>query len=170
MVNPEAMAVINGVDNLKKDGGDEGVVTEVLGGFGNHGEEITVGTIGENDVDTGGGFDDVVEGNDIVVVGGEDMKGNLPTLERTLSRIETDLVQTLDGVVTAGTAAGRGGPQRGGRGHGVPVGGNVPSEVDDTVGTETEDGNEFEVTVVDAVTDEVLGVGRVGEGRIGHFR
>ena len=64
------------------------------------------------------------------------MEGDLPSLEVSLTRVETGSEEALDGEV------------HGSRGV------EVDGEVDDTVGACPEDGEELQTTVVEGVTDE----------------
>ena len=75
------------------------------------------------------------------------MKGDLAALKVALSRVEARTEKTFDREVDGFWCV------------------QVDGEINNTVGTETEDGEKFEAAVVDAVTDEVTtgrgkGVGR----------
>jgi hypothetical protein len=69
------------------------------------------------------------------------MKGDLATLERALTRVESDFVEALDSVEreVAELRVGAGSRMR------KRSSGDVASEVDDSVSAETEDRDEFEV-------------------------
>lgn len=135
MVDSEAVAVLDGVDDLEEDVLDEGVVPEVPRLFRDLAEEVAVGAEGEDDVDAGRGLDDVVEGDDVGVGGGEGVEGDLPALEGPLAGVEPGLVEALYRVVPP-----------------------VPREgfIDDAVRSESDDGDEFECTVVYPLPREVL--------------
>lgn len=129
MEDPFRVTVFDGIDNLKENSSNEFVVSEVPLTFRDHSEQVPFLTELQDNVDASLLLDNVVKGNDVRVSTRETVKGDLTTLERTLTRVESDLVQTLDGVereVTELRMSARGRMrERSSR--------DIPREVDDSI-------------------------------------
>jgi len=157
------MAVLDGIDNLEEDSANELVVSEVPLTLRDHPEQVPLLTELQHDVDASFLLDDIVKRDDVWVSTGESVKGDLTTLKRSLTRVESDLVEALDSVerevAELRVGAGSGLRERSSC--------DISSEVDDTVSSETEDRDKLEVRegllgrVVDDVADEVLRMRRV---------
>ena len=141
MVDAETVAVLDRINDLQEDVLDEVVAAEVTRLFGDLAEEITVGTVGEDDVDAGRGLDYVMQGDYVRMGGSESVKCDLPSLEGALPAVEAGLVEALDGVL-------------------FPISGN--GLVYDAIGSEADDGDELEVAVVDPLAGKVRLLGVVG--------
>lgn len=165
MVDAQLMAVVDRIDDLEEDLADQLVVAEVPLSLSDHPEEVPLLTELQHDVDAVLLLDDIVQCHDVRVMARERVQRDLPSLERPLTLVEADLVETLDGV--EGLVTQRGVTPRGWV-RGRPRG-DVPCEVDDAICAESEDGDEFEAVSVDEVADEVLGVAGVlgGHGCLG---
>lgn len=186
MIDTHGVAEFDGVEDLVKDIANERIHLETLIGEGNvdavflgsarsgarqhialclcdHAEEVAIWAVIEDDVDTGALWivDDTVKGDDVGVSRSHGVEHDLTTLESTLASIKADFVETLDGIV-AGSVTLLGGEERGRglvrRGGGVRalVLVEVTSKVDDTVSAKTENRDELQAPIGNAVADEVL--------------
>ena len=123
MEDAERVAVLDRVDELEEDRGDEPVVTDVgLPAAGDHREEVAIRAVVEDlerragpvsvvlivsspagrgkhtyDVDDGGRLNDAVDRDDGRVRGRETVQAKLPPLEVTLPGVERGIVEALDG-------------------------------------------------------------------------
>lgn len=149
MMNAKSMAILDGRDDLKEDGLDEVVFTEVKLLLGDGREEVAVGAEIHDDKDPLGFFKDTVQSDDAWVSRSELVQGNFTTLEFALAGVQAGFREALDGI-PGGLLWGRIG---------------VDCKVNDAVCTGTEDRNELNATAVDALAGEVVS----GGVDLGHF-
>lgn len=147
MDDSHRVTVSNSVNDLEEDVSDQSVLPDVELTFGDHAEQIALAVF-EDDKHDGLRRDDLEEGDDGRMGGGEGVKGEFPPHELFLPSVKGEVVETLDSEELSRS-------------------GEIFGEKDDTVGSFTKFLDEFESTVVDLGAQEVL-TGGSGVGR-GHF-
>ena len=97
MVDAQTVAVVDGVEQLEEDRGDEAVVAEVAMLLGDHPKQVARGDIVEDDVDNRGCLDDPPEGDHVRVRRCAPVEGELAAEEGPLAGIEALVIEALDG-------------------------------------------------------------------------
>ena len=98
MVNALIMAKLNGTQDLHEDLSCLCVVLNVVAFLGDLGEQVAFRTVLKNNKGAIPVVDDLVHGNNTVVLAGNVMKLDLALLELPLSWVESGFVQGLDGI------------------------------------------------------------------------
>lgn len=132
MVDAQAVAVVDGVEDLEEDAANEVVVAEVLLTLCDHAKEVAFLAEGQDHVDDGVLLDDVVQRDDVGMMRCQRVQRDLPALEGPLSLVESQLVQAFNRIqrlmAQFWVCRGRGTLCRGSE--------DVPGEVDDAVGAQ----------------------------------
>lgn len=124
VVDPDGVAELNSVQQLEEDVLGKSVISNETASLGNVAEQITFRAVLDYNKCAVGAVQNAHQGNHIGMLAGLVVHGNLSTLEALLSRVQSMFGESLDGVEFVGV--------------------NVDSLIDDTVGTNSKNGNEFE--------------------------
>lgn len=120
VVDPKSMAVLNGIQNLKKDSLGEIILTHILSAFGDVVEQISFRAILHDNVGAVMVIDDFEHRDHVGVCRGRVVQPYLPGLERDLSSVQrssvgVELAEALHGILYTGL--------------------DVDGRIDDSVGT-----------------------------------
>lgn len=142
VVDPQAVAVLDGIQDLEECALDQGIITHVSALLGDVGKQVTLGAVLQDHIGAVLVVDNLQHGDDIGVGGGGIVELDLAGLELLLAAVQglavgVGLAEGLDGVPDAG---------------GVVEGG-----VDDTVGAGAQDAAQLEGL---AEEDANAGLGR----------
>lgn len=107
MVDPQTVAVLDGIQDLEEGALDQGIITYVSTLLGDVGEEVALGTVFQDHIGAVLVVDNLQHGNDVGVGGGGIVKLDLAGLELLLAAIQrlsvgVGLAEGLDGVPDAG--------------------------------------------------------------------
>lgn len=98
VVNPNGMAELYGIQELKEHTLDQGVIPDKVALVGDAGEQIAFGAELHHDVGTIRGVHDAIEGDDVGMLAGPVVETNLALLILELSGIQPGLVESFDGI------------------------------------------------------------------------
>lgn len=124
MVDTNGVAILDGIQDLEKGVLGQLIVADKVAEFGNVGEQVALGTILNHAISALRAVQDAKQGEDIGMLAGLVMEGNFAFLEPSLSGVQSKLGKRFDGVEV--------------------VGEEVDGAVDDSVGTHSKDGHEFQ--------------------------
>lgn len=102
MVNALIMAKLDGTQDLHEDLSRLCVVLDVVAFLGDLGEQVAFRAVLENNESAIPVVNDLVHGNNAVVLAGKVVKLDLALLELPLSWVESGFVQGLDGIQSTG--------------------------------------------------------------------
>lgn len=124
MVDSQGVAELDGIQDLKEDTLDQGVIAHEIALFRNAGEEIALGTELNHHVGAIDGIHNANQGNHIGMLAGQMVELDFPLLELELPGIQPGLVEGLDSIQNIGM--------------------NVDGRVHHSIGTDAQDAGEFQ--------------------------
>ena len=127
VVDPDGMAVLYSIQDLKEGLLDQVVVPNVIPTFRDAGEQVTLGTVLQHDKGAVLRIHDLDQGNHIGMLAGQMMELYLSLLKPSLPGVQSSLVESLDRV-------------------GTVVVGDVDGSVDNSISTHSDDTGQLEAT------------------------
>ena len=127
MVNPVCMAMSNRIQDLEKDVLGLRILTHVISFLGDFGEEVAFWAVLQDNKGAIVGLEDLLHRHHVRMLAGLVVKPDLAVLEASLSLIEAEPVQGLDGVLCTGV--------------------HILSAVNGSISTHTEDVRQFYLMV-----------------------
>lgn len=124
VVNPNGMTILDGIQDLEEHMLGQSIVAHKTALLSNIGEQVALGTIFDYDKCAIGAIQNAHHGNHIGMLAGLVMQSDFPTLEALLSRIQSMFGECLNSIEV--------------------VGAYVDSLVNNTVRSDSEDGDKLE--------------------------